>query len=573
MNLTVAQVAHAVGRSDTYVRQHIHRKHLNVRREGRAVYVDHGEAARWARERGLPFVLSDQTSLAMSVAESRIARMTVLAWQQRNDRSTNLFTHIRHRRRGSLGPWASQPDETWSSKTLLTGEANEEQTLQLHSLDASLERCQELVDHILHEGTLAINDQYIQYALQHRPRHHRAYRDERPDADPSVLSPFSNHSADVLEYWCFAQEPQDLWLELVESPPADLQSMLAHLGFPLDRRSDRIGNLMISGAEDNVACHLSATPTGKLVLSVDGKALPHDEYTATIWASHSGDDVMRRQVPVTKRETVIDLKSDVDHIGFAVYRKVDGECIDLHEGYLMMEVNVAMNIAGGPALRLRDIRSSTVNEVNPWSSRYAFNIELDKHSPLQDREIRRLFLARRSQGREGDARQGGVVERFGADQVDKAVGFFLSLLSRHSHEDDPIYLADPHFMSLEPGDVEKRLYLGMVDAMAGHPLRVLCAPHTTERPRPWWTAYPDLVTDRITVRAYVKQRGDSRAFHDRYLITGDTEVLITNSFNGWSTGGVTFVSLPHSVYRPEAEKLWSMDIGATDKGIQVREVK
>ena len=570
MDLTVAQVAHAVGKSETYVRQHVHRKHLNARREGRSVYLDHEEVARWAHERGLPFVLQDRTTLTMTSAESRIARMTVLALRQENDRSTNLFTHIRHRRRATLGPWVSEPDETWSSKVLITSEANEEQTLQLHSLDATLGYCQELVDQILDEGILEIDDLEIQYALQNRPRHHRAYRDERTDADPSVLSPFSNHSADVLEYWCFTHEPQELWLGLTKSPPDDLQSMLTRLGFPLDRRSDRIGNLMISGAEDAVTCDLEVTKSGKLVLSVDGTDLPLDAYTATVWASHSGDEVVSRQVQVIEKETAIDLQSDVDRIGFAVYRNFDGQCIELHDGYLLKEINFAMNIGGGPTLRLHDLKSSTVTDVNPWNSRYTFDAGLGKHSPSQDTEIRRLVLARRSQERKSGARQADVIERFGADQFEIAVEYFLSLLSKHSYQDAPIYLADPHFMRLKPGDAERRLYLGMVEAVAGRQLRVLCAPHKPEPP--WWTSYPDLITDRITVRAFVTQRRGDRAFHDRYLVAGDTEILMTHSFNGWSTGGVTFISTPYSVYRPEAEKLWSMDIGATDNGIQVQEI-
>ena len=570
MDLTVAQVAHAVGKSETYVRQHVHRKHLNARREGRSVYLDHEEVARWAHERGLPFVLQDRTTLTMTSAESRIARMTVLALRQENDRSANLFTHIRHRRRATLGPWVGEPDETWSSKILLTSEANKEQTLQLHSLDASLERCQELVDSILDGGSLNVDDLEIQYALQHRPRSHRAYRDKRPEADPSVPSPFSSHSADVLEYWSFVQEPEERWLDLMKSPPADLQAILSQLGFPLDHRSDRVGNLMISGAEDAILSDLAAIPNGKLVLTVDAQNLPHGAYIATVWAKHSGDEVIRKQVPIVSREAVIDLNSDVDQIGFAMYQSVDGQCIDLYEVGLIMEVNGVMNISGGPTLTLRNHPSSTANQINPWGARHAFSVKLDERSPLQDREIRRLVLARRSQERNSGSRHADVIERFGGDQIEMAVEYFLSLLSQHSYQDVPIYLADPHFMDLKPGDIERRLYLGMIEAVAGRQLRVLCATHKPEPP--WWTYYPDLITDRITVRAFVTQREDGRAFHDRYVVAGGTEILMTNSFNGWRTGGVTFISTPYSVYRAEAEKLWSMDIGAHDNGIQVQEI-
>ena len=55
--------------------------------------------------------------------------------------------------------------------------------------------------------------------------------------------------------------------------------------------------------------------------------------------------------------------------------------------------------------------------------------------------------------------------------------------------------------------------------------------------------------------------------HDRYLITHDREILITNSFNGWRTHGVTFVGLSDRIYSPQAERLWEMEIGKSDDGI------
>ena len=64
----------------------------------------------------------------------------------------------------------------------------------------------------------------------------------------------------------------------------------------------------------------------------------------------------------------------------------------------------------------------------------------------------------------------------------------------------------------------------------------------------WWSSYPDFLTRHVTVRGLINQRikqsGNGTVFHDRYLIAGDEEVLISNSFNGWRTDGVTFVSLP-----------------------------
>ena len=56
MNLTVSELALAVGKQENYVRQHIHRGHLAVRRQGRSVSVPLDEAVKWAGTRGLPFV-------------------------------------------------------------------------------------------------------------------------------------------------------------------------------------------------------------------------------------------------------------------------------------------------------------------------------------------------------------------------------------------------------------------------------------------------------------------------------------------------------------------------------------
>ena len=42
MNLTVAELARAVGKNENYVRQHIHRGHLAVRRVERQHFCDGG---------------------------------------------------------------------------------------------------------------------------------------------------------------------------------------------------------------------------------------------------------------------------------------------------------------------------------------------------------------------------------------------------------------------------------------------------------------------------------------------------------------------------------------------------
>ena len=84
---------------------------------------------------------------------------------------------------------------------------------------------------------------------------------------------------------------------------------------------------------------------------------------------------------------------------------------------------------------------------------------------------------------------------------------------------------------------------------------------------------PKALTNHVTVRAFL-QRSDppKPGFHDRYLITPEREILITNSFNGWLKHGVAFASLPYGVYRAEANQLWAMDVSSPSTPLVVREV-
>ena len=74
INLSIAEIAHAVDKSENYVRQHIHRKHLNVQKDGYNVSVAIDEVARWARKRGLPFELPPRTLLSTGTLKERTAR-------------------------------------------------------------------------------------------------------------------------------------------------------------------------------------------------------------------------------------------------------------------------------------------------------------------------------------------------------------------------------------------------------------------------------------------------------------------------------------------------------------------
>ena len=580
MRLTVVELALAVGKSQNYVRQHINRKHLNVQREGRNVFVELDEATRWARDRGLSLALPSRAVLSMEAAENaenRVARITVLTWRPENAKPINLLTLIRHRRRETLGPWAKEPDQTWSSEAVLTDYADESEEFRLYSMETTLHNCQELVDAIRDKGTLEVSWGEIDYVLESLPRQHWAYRDERQDIETSFRSPFTKYSARVTEYWGFADGPPKRWLKVAESPDANVEYLQNRLGFPLAQLTDRVGNLLIAGAEDTLRCELSAHSKDKALIlsvdSVDGSELLPNTYNATVWASHSGDDVARCEVPIAQNETVIDLQSEVDRIGFAMHRNVDGQCVDLMDSYLIMSVGIAMNIESGATLEVRDRRSSKATHLSPWSSRSVLNIEPDKNSAILDKQIRREVLNRRSFTREMAARRQDSFGRFGPDQFDEAIEFFIGLLHRHTYSTEPLFIADPYFMSVGPGDPESQLYLRIFGATTDRQLQILCSPKKWEKHKnPWWAKYPTFVTNHITVRELLTPNEHESVFHDRYLITGDMEMLVSNSFTGWRKDGVTFVSLPYGVYRAEAEKWWSLGLGMTPDGILVHEV-
>lgn len=568
MYITIAELARSVDKSETYIRQHIHRGHLAVRRDGRNVSVSLDEAMRWARERGLSFNLPARAPVTTGAMESRTARMTVLAWHSPSAQLRNLFTLIRHRRQDALGPWAGEPDETWSSIDL-------GHELRLFSLDASWECCQTLVGQILDSGTLGIDDLEIQYALEPIPRRHWAYRDKRPLADASILSPFKRHSAEIIEYWSFTAEPHKHWLKVLESLQCKALPQLVRLGFPLNRRPDRVGNLMIAAAQDAITCDLAANRNRTLRLHVDANELLSEAYRATVWASHSGDEVLRREIPDALGQMEIGLTSDVDHIGFEIFRTADGQCVDLMEMFLIMEVSVRMEIESGPTLHLRNRQSRTTHMVNPSGSVSMINVHFNDDSAELDKGIRRLWLDRQAHKREAAARREGNFAHFEPDECDEAVQYFISLLSQGSDHTGPIYLADRYFMKSFSRDKKERLeqlYLEMFAVTTGRPLRILCTERENGNVQPWWSNYPSQITDHVRVRAFLKQDRITPGFHDRYLITPDREILITHSLNGWPEGGVAFARLPYDIYRAGAESLWEMDIGSKTTDLFVKEI-
>ena len=564
MDLTIAELSRATGKSGNYLRQHIYREHLKANRKGRRVYISTEEAARWARKWRITLDLPVHFENGTDQREERTARMTVLTCLGSDAEHRNLFTLLRHRRSDALGPWAGEPERAWRSSDI--GDE-----LRLFTFDAPLTCCQELVDEILESGKLEINDITINYDLEPRPRCHWAYRDDRSPDDPSVCSPFSRHSAEIVEYWSFVPEVHARWLEMLKTQSGKLESRLKSIPFPLVRRPDRTGNLMIAGAQDGIACDLAANSKQTLNFHVDARDMLPDTYRASVWASHSGDEVLRREVSVAPGRTEIKLTSDVDHIGFAVYRTVDGQCVDLMEVNLVLQVDIQMRVDSGRKLRQQVRQGLPVHKVSLPGDHSSIRVESAHDSSGLDKGIRRLWLERKVYLRETALRREGNFARFGPDEFDKATSHFIGLIFRFSEEKDPIYLADPYFMTPAAGSRCTQLYLDMFASTMDRELRILCAPKTIGKTPPWWSNFPEEITDHFTVRAFQKHDG-SPGFHDRFLITSARETLITHSLNGWGTDGVTFANLPYKIYLAEAERLWSMNIQSTATGLFVEKI-
>ncbi len=561
-----------MGKSENYVRQHIFRKHLTAQKDGRNISVTLDEASRWASKRQLPFEPSTSAWLLTEGTKKRTARMTVLTLARPERTPCNLLTVVRHRRHDALGPWSDEPGETWESEELGNG-------LRLSALDAPLEHCRALVENILQAATLTIDGEQIDYVLESNPRHHRAYRDECGLADGPLRSPFVGHSAEIVEYWSFAADARRHWLDILDSRRGRTWLELSRLGFPLDSLTDRVGNLVIAGAEDAISCDLDARYDRMLMLRVDGDRFLPGAYRATVWASHCGDEVLRREVTVMQGQTEIKLASDVDRIGFAIFRTADGQCIDLMEAFLLKQIGGQIKIDSSPTLQFRDRKRRLVHEVSPAAPSSGFDLSIDFDTAEFDKKIRQEWLARRLREREVAARREGNLERFGPDAFEDAVRYFVGLLSQDSDQKTPIYLADPYFMKQLTDDSGtnwslNRLCMDMFAATAGTRLRILCTKEgqDLDEPPPWWSSLPEQITAHVRVRVFLNRNGERRAFHDRYLITPKREIIITHSLNGWHSQGVTFASLPYDVYRAEADRLWKIDPNSSTADLLVREI-
>ena len=178
---------------------------------------------------------------------------------------------------------------------------------------------------------------------------------------------------------------------------------------------------------------------------MDGDDLLPHAYRANVWGSHSGDEVIRRELAVRPGQTVIDLASDVDHIGFSVYRTVDGQCVDLMEAHLIMEVNVGMEVVSGSTMNIRT-RPPVLNyKVTPRHPTSMISVRSDHESAELDKGIRRLWLERQLFDREAVTRRERSFVRFQPEEFKQAVQHITYLIRQGSHRLGPLYLADPYF--------------------------------------------------------------------------------------------------------------------------------
>ena len=571
MGLTVAELALTIGKDENYVRQHIRRKNLAARKDGRRVFVEEAEAARWAKERGLPFSQAARALELDDEVSTHAARMTVLAIRGNDGTSTNVFTLIRHRDRRSLGPWDKEETLTWYCDTVPIESAGETKALSFFRCDGIMAQCQELVKQILQEGKLDIEGHEVQFTLECKPRHHWAYQEHTSRGEGSLDSPFSNSSAEITEYWCFDSETQERWTTTIQAASEAAHKMAAALHFPINQRLDRTGNLMIAKAQDAVKGEITARQGNRLILRVaseDWSEPPLGAYSATVWADHSGDKVIHRSIEICDSETVINHESDVDLIGYEICRNNDGECIDRYEATLINEISFELSVSGPPTeLNIHVPRKgySIKRQISTGSSASTFSVANENNDGL-DQAIRQRHREHIARENDRSARRDGKY-RFRPEQADEAVEHLAQLVRPKPGQQGPIYFVDPRFKAESESEV--KMLTAILSEARGQPLNILCGRWENSRR----LNYPKSMIAQARVRSFTHADGRrDPAIHDRYLITPAGETIITNSVNGWAKDGVTFHTSPYEVYRAETENLWSLHIGVSGNGVLVREV-
>ena len=566
MNLTIPELARAVGRSESFVRQHIHRGHLPAEKGGRRVSVALDEALHWARSRELPLVLPDSVRSAVMDRTDRVARITVLAWQEEGTPARNLFTLVRLRARYTLGPWAPETQAMWSCEPA-------ENNLRLFWVDLPADEARAAVDLMVNSGVLPVGKTEIHYALASVARRHRAYRDDRGGPEAGMRSPFRRHSARITEYLSREEELCYRWYDLLGDPPSRLNPLLERLRFRLDHFPDRVGNVVVADAQDALKCSLSARWDNTLRFSTVWKVPLPNLLRATIWARHCQDDVLRLEAPVIEGSRVIPVSSEVDEIGFSVYDMSDGRCVDRMACYLIKEVVVNLSIGAGTTLELTDKGPRRIRHSHASGSSSRIRIDSGGDENALDASVRQRFLRRRSHQRQDTARRERRLARFGPSDFAAATDYFIERLTSYEDPRKPIYVGEPYFMKAGTKSDIMDFYLRIFSATSSRPLNVLCGVVDEPTRQPWWTSLPGLMTRHLRVRSFrVPNREGGAYFHDRYVITPDREISITNSFNGWKRSGVTFIQNAFGVYRTEAEYLWTLPEGYEGRSVLVQEI-
>ena len=496
----------------------------------------------------------------------RVARVTALVWTPDGAPAQNLFTLVRTRRRNAAGPWIDAPDKAWYSEPL----GDEVRLLRLDTNDTE---CRDIVQRVVEKRIVTAAGITIHYALDPTPQTHRAYRDHMADAEKAVLSPFQHHSAAITEYWSFGQALLQRWLGVTSPPSHSLTRALKRLSFPLQRFNDRIGNLMIARAEDSFSAELNFDRQQNVLRF---RLRPHvpvkGSYRATVWAGFSGNMLFRREVPSAIGKTVIAPDSDVDHIGFAIDDTSTGDCVDMMDVGLIMDASINMQIQSGPVLELQTKKKKRLIYSHAPRIRSTVNVRSDEGDDGRDRMIRDKWLFRLRSNEEASARQRKRLGRFSPAQRTDAVAYFLEILQRDADSKTPIYIGDPYFLPAKRDPFLEDLYLRIFGETAGQPLRVLCGNVGSEDARRWWHSLPRQIIGHVSVRSFVRRTEHQSCFHDRYVVTPKREVIVTNSFNGWSVHGVTIADLPSEVYRTQANELWAKDVGCSDTEILVTAV-
>ena len=556
--LTVSELARAVGKADSFVRQHIRRGHLMAAKDGARTFIEPSEAVRWSRERGLPFALPESVSPAAGTSP-RAARMTAIVRLKGDGKADNVYTLIRHRRADVLGPWAGPDQGTWMREDIGHG-------LSRLRLSATFEHCRKLAEEAIERGLVELAGIDCQFDLISNPRRHRTFQDERPDAD-AARSPFRAHSAEVLEYWASESDGRVALTQAIEDLPADFKLKVPSAS-DAEIWPDRIGNLVIAGAQDTHTFDLHVDGFCSMTFHASGDGLFRGSYRAVVWASHCRDEVLRREFAVEAGNTRFLLPCNPDRIGYAVHRVSDGQCVDLSDSYLAVSITIDGAMLG-PSLHITDKRRRRIHTIARSTSRSRIKVDGDQNAPEFDRIIRRRSLQGRAAESDTAAKRAGNVLRFGPHDFSKAVDRLIALVSRDGGS-GAVYLADRYFASRVPGIAGFRLYADLL-ATSHDQLNVLCTEEPAKHPNPWWEGLPPHLTERLTVRSFQNHDRKTPAFHDRYLVAAERETLFTNSVHGWQKDGVTFVTLPFDVYRSETAHMWSQPLQTTSADFWVEE--